>query len=35
VPGKPRQFMPFPGFPMYAEQVAEVTADDYRGFARA
>ena len=33
VPGKPRRFMPFLGFPMYAEQVAEITADSYRGFA--
>jgi cyclohexanone monooxygenase len=33
VPGKPRRFMPFLGFPMYVEQVAEITSDDYRGFA--
>ena len=32
VPGKPRQFMPYIGFPMYADHVAEVTADGYRGF---
>lgn len=32
VPGKPRQFMPFIGFPMYAEQVAAIVADGYRGF---
>ena len=32
VPGKPRRFMPFLGFPMYVEQVAEITADNYRGF---
>ncbi len=32
VPGKPRQFMPFIGFPMYLEQVDAITADDYRGF---
>lgn len=34
VPGKPRRFMPFLGFPAYAEQVAAITADGYRGFAR-
>ena len=33
VPGKPRRFMPFLGFPLYAEKVAEITADAYRGFA--
>jgi cyclohexanone monooxygenase len=33
VPGKPRRFMAFVGFPMYAEQVAEITDDEYRGFA--
>ena len=32
VPGKPRRFMPYIGFPMYADHVAEVTADGYRGF---
>lgn len=32
VPGKPRVFMPLPGFPLYAQQVADITADDYRGF---
>ena len=32
VPGKPRQFMPYIGFPMYADHVAEITADGYRGF---
>ncbi len=32
VPGKPRQFMPYIGFPMYADHVADVTADGYRGF---
>jgi cyclohexanone monooxygenase len=35
VPGKPRQFMPYIGFPMYADQVAEITADGYRGFTFA
>ncbi|HYI60366.1 MAG TPA: NAD(P)/FAD-dependent oxidoreductase [Acidimicrobiales bacterium] len=33
VPGKTRVFMPLPGFPAYAETVAEITADGYRGFA--
>lgn len=32
VPGKPRVFMPLPGFPLYAEQVADVVRDGYRGF---
>jgi cyclohexanone monooxygenase len=32
VPGKPRVFMPLPGFPLYAQQVADITADSYRGF---
>ncbi len=32
VPGKPRQFMPFLGFPAYTDQVADITADAYRGF---
>ena len=32
VPGKPRVFMPLPGFPGYAQQVSDVVADDYRGF---
>jgi cyclohexanone monooxygenase len=32
VPGKPRRFMPFLGFPMYVEKVAEITRDGYRGF---
>ncbi|HEX7133106.1 MAG TPA: NAD(P)/FAD-dependent oxidoreductase [Iamia sp.] len=35
VPGKPRVFMPLPGFPGYAQQVADVVADDYRGFTLA
>jgi cyclohexanone monooxygenase len=33
VPGKTRVFMPLPGFPAYAETVADATADGYRGFA--
>jgi cyclohexanone monooxygenase len=32
VPGKPRVFMPLPGFPPYAEQCADVAAKGYRGF---
>lgn len=32
VPGKPRQFMPLPGFPEYAAAVADVVSDSYRGF---
>lgn len=35
VPGKTRVFMPLPGFPAYAEEVARVVADGYRGFALA
>ncbi len=35
VPGKPRVFMPLPGFPLYAEQVADVVRDGYRGFTLA
>ena len=35
VPGKPRVFMPLPGFPPYVEQCASVVADGYRGFALA
>jgi cyclohexanone monooxygenase len=33
VPGKPRVFMPLPGHGPYAEQVASVAQDNYRGFA--
>jgi cyclohexanone monooxygenase len=33
VPGKQRVFMPLPGFPNYIDQVREIVADDYRGFA--
>ncbi|HEU5150188.1 MAG TPA: NAD(P)/FAD-dependent oxidoreductase [Iamia sp.] len=35
VPGKPRVFMPLPGFPLYAEQVADVVRDGHRGFTLA
>lgn len=33
VPGKPRVFMPLPGFPAYAQHCAEVAQHGYRGFA--
>ena len=33
VPGKPRIFMPLPGFPAYAQTCADVARDGYRGFA--
>ena len=33
VPGKPRVFMPYLGFPPYAEKCAAVAANDYEGFA--
>jgi len=32
VPGKPRVFMPLPGFPPYAARCAEVAARGYEGF---
>jgi cyclohexanone monooxygenase len=32
VPGKPRVFMPYLGFPPYAERCAEVVANGYEGF---
>lgn len=32
VPGKPRVFMPLPGFPDYAERCAQVVAEGYEGF---
>ncbi len=32
VPGKPRVFMPLPGFPTYVEMVESITAEDYKGF---
>ncbi|MFM8906188.1 MAG: flavin-containing monooxygenase, partial [Actinomycetota bacterium] len=35
VPGKPRVFMPLPGFPAYADHCATVARDDYRGFSLA
>ena len=34
VPGKPRVFMPLPGFPEYRAVCEQVVADDYRGFVR-
>jgi cyclohexanone monooxygenase len=33
VPGKPRVFMPLPGFPAYAAKCDEVAAKGYEGFA--
>jgi cyclohexanone monooxygenase len=33
VPGKTRVFMPFLGFPPYAEKCVEVATNDYEGFA--
>jgi len=33
IPGKPRVFMPLPGFPPYAEKCEEVAANNYEGFA--
>ncbi|MGI9498758.1 MAG: cyclohexanone monooxygenase, partial [Geminicoccaceae bacterium] len=33
VPGKPRVFMPYPGFPPYVEKCNEVAASGYKGFA--
>ena len=35
VPGKPRVFMPLPGFATYAEQCDQVAAGGYAGFALA
>ncbi len=32
VPGKPRVFMPYLGFPTYVEKCEEVVANDYAGF---
>jgi cyclohexanone monooxygenase len=32
VPGKPRVFMPLPGFPDYAQRCSDVEQNDYRGF---
>lgn len=33
IPGKPRVFMPLPGFPPYVEKCEEVAAKGYEGFA--
>jgi cyclohexanone monooxygenase len=33
VPGKPRVFMPYFGFPAYVEKAGEVAASGYRGFS--
>lgn len=33
VPGKPRVFLPYLGFPPYAEKCEEVARNDYEGFA--
>ena len=33
VPGKPRVFMPYLGFPPYVEKCNEVAANNYEGFA--
>jgi cyclohexanone monooxygenase len=35
VPGKPRVFMPYFGFPAYVEKCKEVVAAGYRGFVRS
>ena len=35
VPGKPRVFMPCPGFPPYVDRCDAVAADDYEGFTLA
>ena len=35
VPGKPRVFMPYLGFPAYCEICDDVVANGYRGFARS
>ena len=32
IPGKPRVFMPLPGFPSYVDRCNEVAARDYEGF---
>jgi cyclohexanone monooxygenase len=34
VPGKPRVFMPYVGFPSYAARLEEIRQADYEGFAR-
>lgn len=33
VPGKPRLFMPLPGFPSYVEKCSQVAATNYEGFS--
>jgi len=33
IPGKPRVFMPYLGFPTYVEKCEAVAANDYEGFA--
>lgn len=33
IPGKPRVFMPLPGFPDYVSRVADAERDGYRGFS--
>ena len=33
VPGKPRVFMPYIGFPTYVEKCEAVIANDYEGFS--
>jgi cyclohexanone monooxygenase len=33
IPGKPRVFMPYLGFPAYVQKCAEVATAGYRGFA--
>jgi cyclohexanone monooxygenase len=35
IPGKPRMFMPYVGFPSYAQVCASVAADGYSGFRLA
>ena len=32
IPGKPRVFMPYLGFPPYAEKCKQVADNDYQGF---
>ena len=32
IPGKPRIFMPYLGYPSYVEKCKEIAANDYRGF---
>ena len=34
IPGKARVFMPYLGFPAYAEKLRDVIADDYAGFVK-